>query len=700
MAHLSDMTGPVAMKVSNSEGWSAASLNVPIRQGAEIWAKSGSRSEVQFDDGSDMRLGGNGLAVMETMYSDSNGEFTEIKLEDGLATFHLRSKASEYQVDAPDCSVKAYGPAIVRIGVNGGKSEVTVQQGEAQVICAKCNQALKAGQCMDLGTSVKGTEAVRPAPRQDSWDKWSSERDNVEFHQNKYVPDDINLNAGNLDSYGSWHNDPKYGEVWAPTESADWRPYSDGSWTWCSPMGWTWVGAEPWGWAPYHYGTWVHEPYGWGWSPGPAYQYWSPAVVDFSDDGVNVAWAPLAPWEVRYPAAFSIGFGGPNWGLSFSIGAVGCYYPGGEGFCVARPWATPYVNAGFGFYDPGYINGYYGATVGFSAGFYGASRFHPYYASHYGGATYASHSAFANGGTFNRLDSAHQSIFTHGRSFTGVPNRGSQLSGPLGVRPNSRSFAPSHRPASSTPPANLASRSTYRAPVRGNIARQSSLNNTRVASRDTARTAVSRVAASAAGNRYNRFNAVSKSPLTHSAVTETRNGLSRTAAAAGVAGRRTGRATSRSASHTPSTAAHGTAKTARRSSGSRHTVRPTSRATTRATTAKRMETSARRAAPVRRTASKRRAAPARRNSAAHSVGRSNGFHAPRNTSRPSIIRISSGFGGGNHAAPRSFGAGGFGRPAPRSFGGGAGRSFGGGSHSFGGGHSAPRGGGGRKPHGG
>src|SRR5207248_2531265 len=74
------------------------------------------------------------------------------------------------------------------------------------------------------------------------------------------------------------------------------------------------------------------------------YQYWSPAVVDFCDTDSGVAWCPLSPAEVRYPASLSIGFRSGDWSAFFSIGGAAVYYPTYGGYCTPRPWSTTYVN--------------------------------------------------------------------------------------------------------------------------------------------------------------------------------------------------------------------------------------------------------------------------------------------------------------------------------------------------------------------
>ena len=191
--------------------------------------------------------------------------------------------------------------------------------------------------------SATGPYVSEPLQSPDTFDQWCSNLDVTEDHDLRdphraYEPGNVAIMSDNLDDYGYWRTVPKYGRVWHPYHTyAGWRPYHDGHWVWVDPVGWTWVGAEPWGWAPYHYGSWVDEPYGWCWDPGPPVQYWSPAVVDFYCSGLNIAWCPLAPAECVYPVGLSIGFGGPNWWLSFGIGGCATWYPGVGGFC--RPYA-------------------------------------------------------------------------------------------------------------------------------------------------------------------------------------------------------------------------------------------------------------------------------------------------------------------------------------------------------------------------
>jgi len=351
LARFSLVEGDVTWRGGETSEWSAASRNLPLRQGAQIWVADRGRAEIQFDDGSRLRLGHGALITLQTLYSDSEGEFTEITLNDGVVALRLQHERSIYQVNTPLVSVKATGPARLRVGAGDGV-EVAVRQGRATVEGSQGKATLAEGDYLDLRDADSPLD-LRRLPRPDGFDDWVAARDReIDADWNRvsrrYLPSNIALVADDLDDYGTWRNDAEYGYVWCPRVTVvNWRPYHYGRWVWCNPFGWTWVadGCDaPWGWAPYHYGTWAYRPYGWAWVPGPVNQYWCPAVVHFCENAGQVAWVPLAPREVRYPSFLSLGFGGRNWAFYFSIGQAAVYYPWNETRWTARPWRSSYCN--------------------------------------------------------------------------------------------------------------------------------------------------------------------------------------------------------------------------------------------------------------------------------------------------------------------------------------------------------------------
>jgi hypothetical protein len=437
MARFSYLNGNVTWRPDPQTEWAPATDNMPLREGSEIWVGDGGRAELQFDDGSYFRFGSGAVATLQTLFSDSQGEYTEIKLTDGLASMELRTDHSVYQIDTPKGAIRSVGPSRVRVGVDDDV-EVGVRLGTAVLERSEGNVTLHSNDYVDLQATDRAPQ-VSALPPEDSWDKFTDERSALMMHPDPNLPENMQSVGGDLDNSGTWREDPEYGKVWAPEEPDSWQPYQQGSWVWCNPFGWTWVGSESWGWLPYHYGSWIHRGWGWAWVPGPVNQYWSPGVVDFSCYGDNVCWTPLAPFECHYPASFGLGVWGTGWGAWFSIGFCGVWSPFGSHYCGERPWNNGWLNHvhGGGFYgDHGGFGAHprLGGEVGFTA-----SRFQP---ANAGFATIsASRSGFGDGGHYSSLGGrAGQEAFARGQSIGG---RGSGLvNGPANVvRPTSTSWA-------------------------------------------------------------------------------------------------------------------------------------------------------------------------------------------------------------------------------------------------------------------
>lgn len=507
LARVSYLSGPVSWRPDDSAAWSKASMNLPFRQGAELWVKPGSRAEIQFDDGSTLRLGGGATVCLQNLYSDDRGEFSELKLTGGLATLHAKGKHAEFQIDTPLSSVKAAGPVLVRVGV-GNTVEVACESGDARVAGRQGETVLHSRERLSVA-DPNAPYRVTPIPEPDQWDHFNGNRDRIYSHHNLHTPSSIDLVAGDLDDYGSWHDDPRYGYVWAPTVyESGWRPYHHGHWVWVSPWGWTWVADEPWGWAPYHYGTWVVEPYGWAWVPGPAVQYWSPAVVDFVVEDDFVAWVPLAPAEVLYPPLIDIGFRSGNWWFDFSIGQAAVFFPTGPSLCFARPWDNVFVNRQVNVTNVTNItNIFNNSTVASSNVFVRNSPFVPVNATRFAGMTTATRTAFMNSGTFAKAPADPRgTAFRTGRSFARAPSSGPQVSGPLTMRPGRSSFTPTRMFARAAGPEQAA---LQRSVVRSGLP-----------------TAISRKGApiARAFSAVNRPAAVMRQPVAGSAMTHNQSG--------------------------------------------------------------------------------------------------------------------------------------------------------------------------------
>lgn len=114
-----------------------------------------------------------------------------------------------------------------------------------------------------------------------------------------------------LAPYGTWHEDPNYGTVWAPSQAvvgADFSPYlTAGQWSYTNE-GYYWNSHYQWGWLPFHYGRWAWSSAGgWIWIPGTRY---APAWVDWRYGNGYIGWGPMLPrygWRNGLATAIAVG---------------------------------------------------------------------------------------------------------------------------------------------------------------------------------------------------------------------------------------------------------------------------------------------------------------------------------------------------------------------------------------------------------
>lgn len=451
LARFSYVQGNITWRESDADTWTPATVNLPIREGAQVWVTDGGRAEIQFDDGGLLRLGNGSVITLQTLTSDANGEFTEIQMNEGVSTLRLKHANSLYQIDTPLVSIESEGPSNVRIGVDSSV-EIAVHSGNSSIHGSAGDLEMTSGDYLDI-PNADASYQIDGIPSSDSWDIWNDSRDRqlADLESAGHLPSNIALVAGDLNTYGVWYNDPAYGWVWSPSGvDTDWRPYMQGHWVSVSPFGWTWVADESWGWAPYHYGTWIHARHGWAWVPGPANQYWCPAVVSFSEYNGRIAWVPLAPSEVRYPSALSIGFRNGNWSMFFSIGGAAVYYPQDSHYCMPRAWNNRAVNH---FLRGKNVSNIYNNTTLISNRnqnrnvYITNNRFIPINAKG-AGATSATVDEFGGRGRYRAEARAADSIFTHGRGI-GAPPMGAQpKAGPIAAK----RFAPARTETPSVHP--------------------------------------------------------------------------------------------------------------------------------------------------------------------------------------------------------------------------------------------------------
>jgi hypothetical protein len=284
IVRLSYVDGKVQLDRGDGRGLQSAFLNMPVSEGTSIVTGDDSKAEVQFEDGSNIRLVPDSEIDFPQLGLRSNGaKFTTVELKDGGAyfNFHKHDK-DEFLLHVANRQVQLQHSSSFRVELDHGAMKLAVLNGEVKVsgdgvetLAVKKNETFSLDPSDDRYFLAKEISS-------EPWDQWNTERD--EYGQayassnlySSYSP--YSYGISDLNYYGSYYNSP-WGVVWRPYyTNALWDPFADGAWVRCRGFGWTWVSAYPWGWLPYHYGSWIFWPgLGWVWQPGQ-WNAWAPVV--------------------------------------------------------------------------------------------------------------------------------------------------------------------------------------------------------------------------------------------------------------------------------------------------------------------------------------------------------------------------------------------------------------------------------------
>ena len=325
--------GAVSFWRTGAEEWSAAQVNTALAAGDSLYAGDGANLEVQIGPRAFVRAG----TATEIDLTSLDPGYTQFRITGGHAALDLKTlpRGQSIEVDSPNAAFTIDRPGYYRVDVDENTTAFSTRRGGAATVAPAAGETTDVAE--DQQIILEGTETVQvnvnAAPAPDEWDRWNYDRTaqlGEAPRSAQYVPPEI-AGADDLDRYGDWREQPRYGHVWVPRDvRSDWAPYSTGRWVYDPYYEWTWVDEAPWGWAPYHYGRWVNFDGFWGWAPGPvvAAPVYSPALVAFfGAPGIGVSVGvglPFVSWV-------ALGFGEPIipwWGHR---GFVGRPYWGGWG---------------------------------------------------------------------------------------------------------------------------------------------------------------------------------------------------------------------------------------------------------------------------------------------------------------------------------------------------------------------------------
>src|SRR6266699_1031815 len=300
IVRLSYIDGSVQIARDSEQGYEKALLNLPISQGAKLRTMDGGRAEVEFEDGSTIRLAPNSAVEFPQLsLRDSGSKVSAVEVKQGTVYVDFaNAKNEEFTVLFGHEKLMLTHSAHLRIGVDDEDTTVAVFKGDIQIKGASGTVNVAKNQTAEFDLSDNDLHTLAKTIQQEPYDDWNKQQDqyHLRYASNSYTSySPYAYGASDLGYYGNFFNAPGYGMMWQPYfVGMGWDPFMDGSWAFSPGWGFGWVSAYPWGWTPYHYGTWVFLPgYGWGWQPGGAWTGWyaQPRVVN-APRGFTVPQAP------------------------------------------------------------------------------------------------------------------------------------------------------------------------------------------------------------------------------------------------------------------------------------------------------------------------------------------------------------------------------------------------------------------------
>ena len=287
IVRLSDLDGNV--QVDHGTGYEKALRNMPITQGVKLWTKEGGLAEVEFEDGSTVRLTPDTIVEFPQLsLRDSGAKVSSVEVKQGTAYFNIgKQKNNEFTVEFGNQHVSVKDAVTFRVDRNDTQVKLSVTKGELQVQGPAGEVKVAKNHTLNVNLGENGTYEVAKGVEPDQYDKWNKQEGQFQnqYNYNNAVTNSWPYSYGlaDLNYYGNYFYQPGWGWLWQPYYmGAGWDPFMNGAWTWCPGVGYTFVSGYPWGWMPYRYGSWAFVPgWGWAWQPGGFYGWnTAPVIVD------------------------------------------------------------------------------------------------------------------------------------------------------------------------------------------------------------------------------------------------------------------------------------------------------------------------------------------------------------------------------------------------------------------------------------
>jgi FecR protein len=311
IVRLSDVQGGVQIDKNAGLGFENAFLNLPITQGTQLRTRANGRAEIEFEDGSTLRVAPNTTVLFSTLgLSDAGQRFSAVNLLEGRTYVNWLGKSGDkFTLRFSQETVDLTQPAHFRVVASSGSAQLASFKNDVAVTGPSGTVKVDKKKMVSFDVNDADHSTVAKSFKEDTYDDWDKQA--VDYHDQyaKNNPTPYGYGSSDLSYYGAYTNVAGYGTLWQPYfTGAGWNPFMDGAWSYYPGMGYMWASAYPWGWMPYYYGNWLYAPgLGWGWQPG-AFNGWQGGV---HYTGAAVAGFQLPVEPKGMVSTVVVGRGGP-----------------------------------------------------------------------------------------------------------------------------------------------------------------------------------------------------------------------------------------------------------------------------------------------------------------------------------------------------------------------------------------------------
>jgi hypothetical protein len=135
IVRLSQVEGNVRIDRNTGQGYEKAFLNLPVTQGVKLRAKNEGRAEIEFENGSTLRIiPGTVIEFPELFMRDSGAKVTSVKLQEGTAYLNFNgAKDDEFTLNFGREKMVLTHSVHLRVAMGDTDATVAVFKGDVEV---------------------------------------------------------------------------------------------------------------------------------------------------------------------------------------------------------------------------------------------------------------------------------------------------------------------------------------------------------------------------------------------------------------------------------------------------------------------------------------------------------------------------------------------------------------------------------------